>query len=251
MKQTSFKALKLAAIITCMLAAGICYSCSMGSGDTPADGMTIQLAEGASAPELSEKPSEYSTEPAGNMAEDRPEKPAGVSPGEEAERSDSGVTGDDALKADQPLVYVHVCGLVCSPGVYGLPEGSRVYEAIEAAGGYAENAAPDYLNLAEVLEDGMKLQVPDQSQADQWQAQGLNSVTGGKLTQDNGQKVKVNLNKATKEELMSLRGIGESRAEDIIRYRDTFGGFKTIEDIMNVSGIKDAAFDKIKDSITV
>ena len=61
----------------------------------------------------------------------------------------------------------------------------------------------------------------------------------------------VNLNTATREELMSLRGIGESRAEDIIRYRETSGGFQSIEDIRNVSGIKDAAFDKIKDRITV
>ena len=66
-----------------------------------------------------------------------------------------------------------------------------------------------------------------------------------------GTSSRVNLNTATREELMSLRGIGESRAEDIIRYRETYGGFRSIEDIMNVSGIKDSAFEKIKDSITV
>lgn len=74
---------------------------------------------------------------------------------------------------------------------------------------------------------------------------------GGTGTGEGGAKAMVNLNTASKEELMTLRGIGESRAEDIIHYREAFGGFKSIEDIMNVSGIKDAAFEKIKDSITV
>ena len=103
------------------------------------------------------------------------------------------------------------------------------------------------LNLAETLKDGMKLEVPSESQAEEWKAQGI------KPAADPEAKARhmVNLNTATREELMSLRGIGESRAEDIIRYRETYGGFQSIEDIMNVSGIKDAAFEKIKDSITV
>ena len=115
----------------------------------------------------------------------------------------------------------------------------------------------------------MKLDVPSESQAEEWKAQGL--VGGWNLGADpgalsggssgafsgtssggsSGTSSRVNLNTATREELMSLRGIGESRAEDIIRYRETYGGFRSIEDIMNVSGIKDAAFEKIKDSITV
>nr|WP_242827380.1 helix-hairpin-helix domain-containing protein [Enterocloster clostridioformis] len=153
---------------------------------------------------------------------------------------------------------------MCTPGVYGLPAGSRVYEAIEAAGGFSEAAVPDYLNLAQVLEDGMKIQVPDREQAEEWKARGLTQsgisagavsagvqTPGGTGTGEGGAKAMVNLNTASKEELMTLRGIGESRAEDIIHYREAFGGFRSIEDIMNVSGIKNAAFEKIKDSITV
>ena len=172
--------------------------------------------------------------------------------------------GDMPPREDMPLVYIHVCGLVCTPGVYGLPAGSRVYEAIEAAGGFSEAAVPDYLNLGQVLEDGMKIQVPDREQAEEWKARGLtqSGISAGAVsagvqtpgrtgTGEGGAKAMVNLNTASKEDLMTLRGIGESRAEDIIHYREAFGGFKSIEDIMNVSGIKDAAFEKIKDSITV
>ena len=187
-------------------------------------------------------------------------------PGQEDVPSQAGrlSEGDMPPREDMPLVYIHVCGLVCTPGVYGLPAGSRVYEAIEAAGGFSEAAVPDYLNLAQVLEDGMKIQVPDREQAEEWKARGLTQsgisaggVSGGVQTSgrtgtgDGGSKARVNLNTASREELMTLRGIGESRAEDIIHYREEFGGFKSIEDIMNVSGIKDAAFEKIKDSITV
>ena len=241
MKLTSFKVLKLAVIVICMLAAGICYSCSMGNSSPGPEDSAIML--GTSAGETSAGATSAGAISAGTTS-------AGETLSEET----------SAGLAEKPMVYVHVCGLVCSPGVYGLPQGSRVYEAIEAAGGFSENAAPDYLNLAGVLEDGMKLQVPDRAQADQWMAQGLTSgggqAAGGRMDiqgvgPDSKAKPKVNLNTASMEELMTLRGIGESRAEDIIRYRDRVGGFKSIEDIMNVSGIKEAAFEKIKDSITV
>ena len=229
MKLISFKNVKLAVIVICMLAAGICYSCSMREDAQGPAYTAIELEDPAYPAEETGEPG-IGPKAAGNGGED-----AADSPSQEA-----------------ALVYVHVCGRVCSPGVYGLPEGSRVYEAIEKAGGFAEDAARDYLNMAQVLEDGMKLQIPDRSQADEWTAQGLTDSAGGRRDAgESGRTAKVNLNTASKEELMTLRGIGEARAEDIIRYRDTFGGFKAIEDIMNVSGIKDAAFEKIKDSITV
>ena len=139
--------------------------------------------------------------------------------------------------------YVHVCGEVKRPGVYELKEGQRVYEAVHLAGGFTDQAAESYLNLAQPVEDGMKLEVPNRDQAPEpeWPKPGESPKT----------QAKVNLNKASKEELMALRGIGEAKAEDIIRYREEQGGFNCIEDIMNISGIKDAAFQKIKEEITV
>ena len=74
----------------------------------------------------------------------------------------------DSAQSPAAMVYVHVCGMVEQPGVYGLPEGSRVYEAVEAAGGIRDGGAADYLNLAETLKDGMKLEVPSESQAEEW-----------------------------------------------------------------------------------
>lgn len=136
--------------------------------------------------------------------------------------------------------YVYVCGQVRQPGVYVLEEGQRIFEAVEMAGGFTEDAAEGYLNLAALVTDGMKLLVPDESQA----ADGI-QATGA------GGGGKVNLNTAAREELMTLPGIGQSRAEDIIRYREAHGGFARIEDIMKVSGIKEAAFEKIKDQIGV
>ena len=275
MKLTSFKVIKLAVIVICMLAAGICYSCSVKNRDIRPENMVMAL----------ESDSGFAVEERGGIEgprqRDEPEGGAGTMsagadgehlrgqdcmPGQEDVPSQAGrlSEGDMPPREDMPLVYIHVCGLVCTPGVYGLPAGSRVYEAIEAAGGFSEAAVPDYLNLAQVLEDGMKIQVPDRDQAEEWKARGLTqsgiSMGGGTAgvqtsgrtgSGEGGSKARVNLNTASREELMTLRGIGASRADDIIHYRQEFGGFKSIEDIMNVSGIKDAAFEKIKDSITV
>lgn len=145
--------------------------------------------------------------------------------------------------AEDASCYVHVCGEVEHPGVYELKEGQRAYEAIEMAGGFTQDAAESYLNLAEPVWDGMKLEVPDREyaelQREQGQFGGISSAS------------RIDLNTATKEQLMTLRGIGEARAEDIIRYRQEHGRFEKIEDIMKVSGIKTSAFEKIKDDITV
>lgn len=157
--------------------------------------------------------------------------------------------------AEPALCYVYVCGEVVTPGVYTLPEGARIYEALNLAGGFTAQASDSWLNLAEPITDGMKLEVPSRAQAEDpsWQAQSQNvfAGSGGAGHSAAGQSVLVNLNTASLEELMTLKGIGASRAEDIIRYRKEAGGFTKIEDIMKVPGIKDAAFQKIKENITV
>ena len=144
--------------------------------------------------------------------------------------------------------FVHVCGQVNAPGVYELEAGSRIYQAVEMAGGFSADAAVWYLNLAQEITDGMKIQVPNLQEAKEWARTGSPQES---MLQGDSQEAKVNLNTAGKEQLMTLTGIGESRAEDIIRYRQEHGPFERIEDIMNVSGIKEGAFQKIKDSITV
>lgn len=137
-------------------------------------------------------------------------------------------------------IYVHICGEVNNPGVYELTQGSRIFEAVEAAGGFTEEAAQASLNLAQVVSDEEQIVILTQEEAEE----------KARLEREQEAGI-VNLNTASKEQLMTLTGIGESRAEDIIRYRQESGGFQTIEEIMNVPGIKESAYLKIKDSITV
>ena len=135
------------------------------------------------------------------------------------------------------------------PGVYQVEEGSRVFQVVEEAGGFLEEAAPDYLNMADAVSDGMKLVVPYADELEAGQAYGETGQAAAGVFASG--PAKININTADKAALMTLKGIGESRAEDIIRYREQNGGFQKIEDIMNVSGIKDASFEKIRDDITV
>lgn len=151
------------------------------------------------------------------------------------------VQGASDEQGTASLIMVHICGMVNMPGVYEVEEGSRVYEVVELAGGFASGAAESYLNLAETVADGQKLVVPSLEEAD-----------GDRY----GQAVRagdtglVNINTADKEELMTLPGIGEAKALAIIAWRTEHGSFQSTEEIMQVSGIKESAYEKIKLLIT-
>ena len=215
MNLKSLRKYSTAVLAAAVLAAGACYSCApqkdvvQEAGLEPDSGVDKEPEETESAPKEERPPEE--TQP-----------------------------------SSQAPYVVHVCGQVKEPGVYELEPGSRVYQAVEMAGGFGPDAASWYLNLAQEVADGMKIQVPTEEEALAW------GNSGGSLSVGQGQtETKVNLNTADEEQLMTLTGIGESRAADIIRYRQEHGPFERIEDIMNVSGIKEGAFQKIKDSITV
>lgn len=162
-----------------------------------------------------------------------------------------------AENATEPIeLYVHVCGAVEAPGVYVLPEGSRVVDAVEAAGGTLESASEESLNQALPVTDGMQIYVPTMEETEksqEWIHTGERSGQPGSaaVSESNGSTGKININTADVTTLCTLPGIGESRASSIVAYREEHGGFSTIEDIMKVSGIKDAAFGKIKDKICV
>lgn len=134
--------------------------------------------------------------------------------------------------AERAVICVDVCGEVLSPGVYVLAEGSRVCDAIEAAGGLTADAARESVNMARIIADGEQIIVIAKTQA---------GITDSK----------VNINTATIEELCALPGLGEEKAEAIISYRKSHGYFRTIEDLMKVTGIKEGLFQKIKDKIRV
>ncbi len=144
---------------------------------------------------------------------------------------------------EEQLYYVYICGAVEQEGVYQCKAGSRLYEAIEQAGGFLDEANKSSLNLVDLVADGQKIYVPSKTESEE----------SGVVSEEVQQQVsnRVNLNTASKEQLLTLPGIGESKAEDIIKYRSTNGKFQKPEDIKKISGIKEAAYNKIKDKICV
>lgn len=143
----------------------------------------------------------------------------------------------EITEAHVNMIYVQAAGAVVNPGVYEVAEGTRVYEVISAAGGTLDNADEQMLMLAGVVSDGERIYVP---------------YEGEIITQPDGaDDGMVNINTADESSLTTLPGIGAARAADIIDYRQTIGRFETIEQIMEVPGIKEAAFNKIKNKIKV
>lgn len=156
-----------------------------------------------------------------------------------SEASDKGEAGGQTSGEPQPIC-VYVCGEVRAPGVYELREGDRIVDAVEAAGGTTEAASDIWLNLAEPVSDGQKIEVPSREQAEELEEENRKAQSG-----------LVNLNTASAEELMTLAGIGQSKAEAILSYREEHGGFEKPEELMEIPGIKEGVFEKIKDQITV
>lgn len=138
---------------------------------------------------------------------------------------------------------VHVCGAVKCPGVYMLKEGTIKQDALLAAGGFDEGAATDYVNLAEIVKSGEKIYFPYEEELESgiFISETESDVSGGLI----------NINTADKDMLMTLPGIGEKRAQDILDYREQHGGFSSIEDVKNVKGIKESIYNNIKDIICV
>lgn len=178
---------------------------------------------------------------------------------------DNGSEAVSDKEMQQAMIYVDVCGAVANPGVFQLAAGNRVFQAIEAAGGYLPEAALTCVNRAGVLTDGQQLYILTQEEMER---QGLDpaEMAGASDGQMNGsagtgqntgmtaqvqQDNRININTADEAQLTTLTGIGATRAQAIIAYREENGPFAAIEDIMNVQGIKEGTFAKIKDEIVV
>ncbi len=184
----------------------------------------------------------------------------------------------DAVNPQAGVIYVHVCGAVENPGVYELEAGSRVYEAVQQAGGFADSAEQNYVNQAQVLEDGVKLVIPtreevaaaqddasEESDALQDRAQDGSGIAGGAEREigivggarsdgqggDAASDGRININTASEAQLCEIPGIGATRAAAIAAYGESHGAFGKPEDIMNVNGIKEGMYEKIKDIICV
>ena len=176
---------------------------------------------------------------------------------------------EDAAPA---VIYVHVCGAVNDPGVYEMQQGDRIFNAVDAAKGFTDDAATDYVNLAQEIADGMKITIPtvteaekaddDASAAIEYADTGTDSSTAqptghgegaAPASQAAGSNTdgRIDISTADETALTSITGIGPAKAKAIIAYREQHGAFGSIEDIRNVSGIGDSTFNKIKDEIKV
>lgn len=155
------------------------------------------------------------------------------------------------------IVIIHITGSVKNPGIVKLKEGSRIEDAIEAAGGLTENADITKVNLAYIVEDGTKIKIPSASEEDIGDEDIIDSKSGDNIiieentVSSNNSTQTININKATEKEFETLPGIGPSLASKIIEYRNQNGKFGSIDDIKNVNGIGDSKYEKIKDLITV
>lgn len=153
----------------------------------------------------------------------------------------------------QEMIRIYICGAVIAPGVVEIPQGSRKEDALAAAGGFAENADRTYVNLADWVQDGEMVYFPTEEEVNSGQI-GITRgpaqvfITQSLAVDENGL---VNINTADATLLCTLPGIGESRAADIIAYREENGFFQSCEDIMSVPGIKTGLYEKICDKITV
>ena len=207
---------------------------------------------------------------AGNTGQNREaESNAGDTDQNRKAEPSAGSTGrtelSDASSEEAKTLVVHICGAVSAPGVYELPAGSRIIDAVEAGGGFLPEADEACCNLAEEIVDGCQIYIMTKTEScadgqtekkagiqtspdSDMQTTDRNVRSNSAPALENGL---VNLNTADVAALMTLPGIGESRAKAIISYREQHGAFAQIEDIMKISGIKQAAFSKIKDKITV
>lgn len=178
------------------------------------------------------------------------------------------VTEEEEKIIEIKKIKVDIKGAIKKEGVYELDEGSRISDLIKLAGGLKSNASTKYLNLSMKLEDEMVIKVYTENQiknmnisytvqeeckcntSDISNCAGSSVTSKGESTSSNISN-KVSINNGSKEELMTLSGIGESKAAAIIDYRNENNGFKTLEELMDVSGIGEAAYNKIKDNITL
>ena len=192
---------------------------------------------------------------------------------------DDSVTGEEAIEEKESKVnknsstgkyYVDIKGAVKNPGVYKLKEKSRVIDVINASGGLLEDADTSIINLSKIIEDEMLIIIYTKEEIEKYKNNEINSTSSitqkieenTKTIDDNNDveiknknisktNSKVNINTADKKTLLTITGIGESKANNIIKYRDEKGYFNSIEDIKNVSGIGDSLYEKIKKYITV
>ena len=165
----------------------------------------------------------------------------GINVGGKMELSKKNATNNIEDTETNNEITVYICGAVISEGVYSLEAGARVNDVLTIAGGFREDASKNSVNLARYIQDGEQIIIPT-----------IEEVENGNYNLNkNENNLLININNASKSQLITLPGIGEAKADAIIKHREKNGLFKRKEDVMNVPGIKDAVYENIKDLITI
>ena len=163
--------------------------------------------------------------------------------------------GDEKESEDAEIIIIHITGAVNKPGIVRLREGARIEDAINEADGLTEDADISNVNLAYVLEDGIRIKIPSVLETESLDNEVIMDSSGENIIEESepisSVNKTININKATETEFQSLPGIGAALATKIVEYREQNGKFSKIEDIKNVSGIGDSKYDKIKDLISI
>ena len=159
-----------------------------------------------------------------------------MTPVEDADKAET-----ESACAEPEMIYVYICGHVKQPDVYSFAAGTRLYEAIKAAGGAADDADLQQLNLADTLTDGQRVYVPAEGE----------TAASAEYTEDKVSNGLVNINTATAEQLQTLPGIGQAKANAIVAYREANGNFSSVEDLRKVPGIKEGVFGQVQSLICV
>ena len=157
------------------------------------------------------------------------------------------VATDATKERAETMIYVDIKGAVKVPGIYQLKNQQRIWDALALAGGVSEEADTTQVNYAQKVKDQMIIYVPKKGEP---VPQSLETLQESALAQQN-QEGKINLNTATEAELQTISGIGAKKAQEIIRFRDEQGPFKTVEELKNVSGIGEKTVERLKDMLTV
>ena len=283
-KQHTFSAMIWAAAAAVLLSAVMTASLT-GCAKKQSLELT-ELSDTEGSPGENDGDSEGNGQDAGSRSQD----PATETDPQEADGTGTAgeAPADGADSGEPELIYVFVCGAVAQEGVYELPAGSRVYQAVEAAGGYAADADTSYINQADPVTDAQKLEIPTVEEAEKLREEaalaaenrqaetdaesgsgpdgaaagyannGAGQVNNGAGQMNNGAGQAddaaarlININTADEATLQTLPGIGAAKAASIVRYREANGGFSSIEEIKRVSGIGDITYENIKGCITV
>ena len=283
-KQHTFSAMIRAAAAAVLLSAVMTASLT-GCAKKQSLELT-ELSDTEGSPGENDGDSEGNGQDAGSRSQD----PATETDPQEADGTGTAgeAPADGADSGEPELIYVFVCGAVAQEGVYELPAGSRVYQAVEAAGGYAADADTSYINQADPVTDAQKLEIPTMEEAEKLReeaalaaenrqtetepgsgvepdgaAAGYGNNGAGQVNNGAGQMNNsagqaddaaarlININTADEAALQTLPGIGAAKAASIVRYREANGGFSSIEEIKKVSGIGDITYENIKGCITV